>query len=303
MHISDIQMQDPFIVLEDGKYYLFGSTDKDIWKSTGIGFDVYTSDGSLDEFQGPFPAFRPPDDFWSHTNFWAPEVHRYCGCWYMFATFKPDQGRRGTAVLKSQAGIMGPYIPWSLNASGVSGPVTPAEWECLDGTFFEEEGKPWMVFCHEWQQTGDGEICAMQLSDDLRCRFGEEEPLLLFCASDAPWAFELKGREKGSYVTDGPFLFRTKNNRLCMLWSSFGKNGNYCLGTACSQSGKLAGPWVQLEHPLYSADGGHGMLFYSKDGRLYLTVHSPNTTPLERPVFMELMWYNDVPVIKDGLYD
>ena len=288
MHISEIQIRDPFVVLEGGKYCLFGSTDKDIWKGPGVGFDVYVSGGGLTEFDGPFPAFRPADGFWSTTNFWAPEVHCYKGCWYMFATFKPIEGRRGTAILKSEEGIMGPYLPWSITAAGVSGPATPAEWECLDGTFFEEDGKPWMVFCHEWRQIGDGEICALQLTDDLRGQASGKEPSLLFRASEAPWAFELKGRAPGSFVTDGPFLYRAGSGTLFLLWSSFGKEGNYCIGAARSQSGRLTGPWIHSGEPLYSADGGHGMLFRSREGTLYLAIHSPNKTPLERPVFVEL---------------
>jgi len=288
MHISNIQIRDPFVVLEDGKYYLFGSTDKDIWKGAGIGFDVYISDGNLSEFDGPFPSFRPPPDFWSETNFWAPEVHHYRDSWYMFATFKPKKGRRGTAILKSEKGITGPFFPWSINALGVSGTVTPAEWECLDGTFFIEDEKPYMVFCHEWQQVGDGEICALRLTDDLRCASSEEAPFLMFKASSAPWAFELRNRASGSFVTDGPFLYRAKEGSLFMLWSSFGKEGNYCIGSAYSESGTLIGPWKQSVEPFYNADGGHGMLFHSREGILYLAIHSPNKTPFERPVFVEL---------------
>jgi GH43 family beta-xylosidase len=288
MHISDMQIRDPFVVLDDGTYYLFGSTDKDIWKSRGVGFDVYISKDGLDEFEGPFPAFRPEADFWSETNFWAPEVHRYKGEWYMFATFKPKDGRRGTAILKSEAGIMGPYLPWSLNASGKSGPITPAEWECLDGTFFEEDGVPYMVFCHEWQQVGDGEIRAMPLSNDLQRSASTEEPLLLFRASEAPWAFALKNRAPGSFVTDGPFMYRAENGSLFMLWSSFDEDGAYCIGIAHSESGKLIGPWKQEAEPLYKADGGHGMLFRSKEGNLYLAIHSPNKTPNERAIFVPI---------------
>ena len=41
MRISDIQIRDPFVVEEDGAYYLFGSTDKNIWEGAGTGFDGY----------------------------------------------------------------------------------------------------------------------------------------------------------------------------------------------------------------------------------------------------------------------
>ena len=295
--ISDIQMRDPFVVRDGEYWYLFGSTDKDIWHSPGVGFDVYRrrvspndayADSRVpDEYEGPFPAFRPPADFWSEINFWAPEVHPYSGAWYMFATFKPKIGRRGTAILKSDK-IDGPYLPWS------DGPVTPPDWECLDGTFYEDgQGQPWMIFCHEWTQVGDGEICLLPLGPDLKAAVGNAE--LLFRASSAPWAKPLQGRDPSRYpvpgpyyVTDGPNIFTPKDGGLLLLWSSFGATGNYCIGVASSESGGLRGPWKQSEKPLYEADGGHGMLFSTPSGKLYLTVHSPNKSPLERPIFVEI---------------
>jgi beta-xylosidase len=282
-------MRDPFVVVENDCYYLFGSTDKDIWRSAGVGFDVYRSAGDLTAFEGPFPAFRPPADFWSDRNFWAPEVYRYNGAYYMFATFKPKAGRRGTAVLRS-ASVMGPYEPHS------AGPVTPPEWECLDGTLFlDEDGCPWLVFCHEWVQARDGAICAARLAPDLKARDGEAQTL--FCASEAPWAAPLKSRPDkiipaGSYVTDGPFLWRTEGGGLLLLWSSFGEDGAYRIGVARSESGTLRGPWTQSGKALYAADGGHGMIFRARTGRLYLAVHTPNKTPFERPVFIEAVEEN-----------
>src|SRR5690606_40114691 len=47
------------------------------------------------------PAFRPAADFWSHTQYWAPEVHRYDGAYFMFATFTAEGHRRGTQILRA----------------------------------------------------------------------------------------------------------------------------------------------------------------------------------------------------------
>lgn len=44
-----------------------------------------------------------------------------------------------------------------------------------------------MFFCHEWVQVTDEEICAVRLKNDLRS--AEGKPILLFNASDAPWAY------------------------------------------------------------------------------------------------------------------
>jgi GH43 family beta-xylosidase len=290
---QDIQIRDPFVVVQQDSYYLYGSTDKNIWRGSGAGFDMYTSLGDMDEFEGPFPAFRPPMNFWSKGQFWAPEVHQYRNEWYMFATFKPVQGRRGTAILKStggsgEQGLYGPFAPWS------QGPVTPPEWECLDGTLYvDARQKPWMVFCHEWSQAGDGEIYAMPLSDDLKSSAGKAA--LLFRASEAVWTHPLPQipfaalfkKAKKNYVTDGPFLFQG-NNSLFLLWSSVGKGLRYLIGAAKSESGTILGPWIQDPEPLFAADGGHGMLFRSHQGKLLLAIHAPNRTPRERAIFIEI---------------
>jgi arabinan endo-1,5-alpha-L-arabinosidase len=60
-----------------------------------------------------------------------------------------------------------------------------------------------------------------------------------------------------------------------MLWTSF-KNGIYTQGIAISESGKLVGPRIQQEEPVYSQDGGHGMVFTTFEGKLRLVLHSPD---------------------------
>lgn len=281
MKLSQIQMRDPFVLpdAERGVYYLYGSTDKDIWRGPGVGFDVYTSRNLVD-WEGPRPAFRPAKDFWGKKNFWAPEVHAYRGRYYMFASFKADGVCRGTQILAADTPI-GPFLPHS------NGPITPRNWECLDGTFFlDEDGVSWMVFCHEWVQVGDGEMCAVRLNADLSAPIGE--PVVLFRASEADWAVELRGKIGRGKVTDGPFLHRTRSGKLLMLWSSVGREG-YAMGVAVSASGNLLCPWEQQSTPLFGKDGGHGMLFRDFSGGLYMTLHLPNDTPNERPRFIPVL--------------
>lgn len=70
MRANEIQMRDPFVlpVKEEGLYYLFGTTDKDCQAERATGFDTYTS-RDLEEWEGPFPAFRPVESFWAKKNF------------------------------------------------------------------------------------------------------------------------------------------------------------------------------------------------------------------------------------------
>ena len=238
-----------------------------------MGFDAYRSK-DLFQWEGPFPVFRPPVGFWATENFWAPELHVYQGAYYLFASFHTPGRRRGTQILRAEQPL-GPFVPWS------DGPVTPRDWECLDGTLYvDAQGDPWMVFCHEWLQIQDGAMAAVRLSADLRA--AEGEPVTLFTASQAPW----NKQDAENHVTDGPFLYTSRSGKLMMLWSTNGYAG-YTMGVAVSDGGIL-GPWRQSEKPLFDRDGGHGMIFTDQAGQLYLTLHAPNDTPNERPIFLKL---------------
>lgn len=77
-----------------------------------------------------------------------------------------------------------------------------------------------------------------------------------------------------------------------MLWSSFGDRG-YAMGIARSASGTVLGLWRQEAEPLWSTDGGHGMIARTLDGDLFLTLHQPNTSPRERASFYALRELED----------
>ncbi len=288
---SEIQIRDPFIVpLEsENRYYLFGTTDDDPWDPPAVGFEAYRS-RDLEVWEGPFRVFTPPADFWADRNFWAPEVHRIGERWVMFASFKSADRRRGTQILSAPE-ILGPYEPVS------AAPATPEEWECLDGTYWNDGERSWMIFCHEWVQTGNGSIRAMPLREDLSGPAGP--PLLLFRAADAPWAEALPilgSAGNQNFVTDGPYLLR-HGEVLLMIWSSFVR-GRYAIGMAASASGTVEGPWEHAPLPLYDEDGGHGMIFRDFAGQFRLAIHTPNDTPRERPIFPYLDMRHDWPVLR-----
>lgn len=270
MKISDIHIRDPFVLVEEEKYYLYGTRGREAWgKSTGL--DVYVSD-DLENWAEPVEVFTPPDNFWSDMNFWAPEVHKYNNEYYMFVSFKSPERNRGTQILRASSPL-GPFVIHS------DGPVTPPEWECLDGTLYIENGLPYMVFCHEWTQIDDGEICVIELTRDLKK--ASSSPKILFSASEPSWS---DGGNSGKYVTDGPFMYRTKNGRLLMLWSSF-SGGKYCEAVSYSDNGSVFGNWTHCNKHLCDKDGGHGMVFKTLEEELMFVQHMPNITPHERPCF------------------
>ena len=284
MFLNEINLRDPFILADNGRYYLYG-TRGSVKFGEAYGFDVYVSD-NLENWSEPKEIFTASPDFWATENFWAPEVHKYRGKYYMLASFKSETACRGTQILVSDTPD-GKFVPLTDK------PITPDEWECLDGTLYiDKSGKPYMVFCHEWTQVKDGEMCAIALSDDLKTAVGK--PFLLFRASEPLWAEKIKD----NWVTDGPFMYRTGNGELLMIWSS-GTNKAYVEAVSYSDNGEITGNWKHFDKLLFDENGGHGMIFKSFEGQKYFVYHYPNIPSEERPVLRKIRENGDTLEIVD----
>jgi len=276
IELPDIHLRDPFVLWDSrtDRYLMTGT------KPDKLGFPLFSS-YDLRHWIRLNDAFVPSAGFWGSRDFWAPEIHEWAGAWFLFGSFSAEGYSRATHILTASR-PEGPYQPLTER------PITPEGWECLDGTFYVENGQPWVIFCREWTEVGDGRMCAMRLSHDLTQPTGE--PIDLFRATEAPWVRPVDTTYipgeflEPCYVTDGPWLHRTGDGSLWMLWSSFGEEG-YALGLACSEGGGISGPWRQQPALLFAADGGHAMIFRDREKRALLCLHQPNRSPDERPHF------------------
>ncbi|MBD5780662.1 family 43 glycosylhydrolase [Pelagicoccus sp. NFK12] len=296
LKLEDIRVRDSFIVADEdtGLYYLYAQKANRLTRKdeSNQGVEAYVSK-DLVNWSQPYSVLTLPDDFWGRQMIWAPEVHKYQGNYYLFVTFTshdtlrpaepggPPQWKRGTQILRSENGPLGPFEPISADSQ------TPPEQMCLDGSLWVEDGTPYLIYCHEWAETEDGTIDYAPLTDDLSELAGE--PKTLFTAKSVPWAKSMKelGHKYHGYVTDGNFIYRTKAGELIMIWSTFGPEG-YALIQARSDTGKLAGPWTQIEKPLFAKDGGHGMIFKTFEGQLVIALHQPNGGQQERARLFKL---------------
>ncbi len=270
MKTTDINIRDPFILNENGVFYLYGTRAKNFGKGVS-GFDVYTST-DLKEWSSASECFNSAQNGLNRGVNWAPEVYRYKGAYYMFATFTRENGLRGTYVLKAN-NPMGPFKKHSKGA------VTPYDWECLDGTLYiDESGSPYLIFCHEHTQIIDGAVCYIRLNDDLSESIGAAQ--YIFSGSTPDWAD--KKPEGEHYITDGPFVYNTTRGSLIIIWSTF-VNNKYAQCVAKSDNGKISGRFSHPK-PIITNDGGHGMIFKSGDN-LILTYHTPNKSGYEHPAF------------------
>lgn len=302
LRLPDMPLHDPFIVPDPATrtYYLYTSNVPSMSGISGVGTMVYRSQ-NLRDWLEPEVVFRPDPKLWATDGAWAPEVHKYRGRYYLFTTLHNHDRKlpipppndygipaqlpnymRGTIVAVSNS-LLGPFT-----ALDKSGPTPPSNFMTLDGTLYlDPEGQPWMVYAHEWLQKIDGTIEAIRLDPGLSGTVGD--PIYLFKGSDAFWLSEDMPAPSTAqiipYVTDGPQLYRTTNNALIMLWSTYEKSqdgvtvgGDYVETYAISRSGDIAGPWDQ-QRPLVRRDSGHGMLFASFEGhasgKLMMILHRP----------------------------
>lgn len=273
MKCEEINIRDPFVLVYDNIYYMYGTRGKNAFKGEEYGFDVYKSK-DLINWQGPIEVFHRPENFFSKSNYWAPEVYAIKDRFYMFATFANISKGLGTAVLVAES-PEGPFQMWS------DGYVTPKESRCLDGTlYYSKDQKPYMIYCNEWKEVHDGTVCAIPLSEDLSHSIGE--PRILFKASSAkPFVKKVLFR---NCITDGPFLIRTDDEKLHMIWSTYAKTG-YVEAMAHSDNDDITGNWTVDTELLYDHDGGHGMIFKDLKGNYQLVLHYPNTFEKEHPRF------------------
>ena len=280
MRLNEINIRDPFILPYNGKYYLYGSRVGlpvgKLFNGLQNGFEVYVSE-DLESWSEGKTVFEANDGFWGEYQFWAPEVHHYNGRFYMFASFKADGRCRGTHILSCDTPD-GRFTPISEVQQ------TPVDWECLDGTFYlDKQGRPHMIFCHEWVQTEDGEMCDIILSEDLT--HAVSQPRLLWRASAYSDVVTVIP-EKKCFVTDGPFFYRCKNGELVCIWSTYTAKG-YAELVSVSDNGDIDGNWTLSDIPMSNCDGGHGMIFKTFDNDAYFIMHKPNApATAERPVIL-----------------
>lgn len=179
-------LRDPFILADNGVYYLYGTVIDGNWDS-GTSYGCYKNEsGRLD---GEWVKLPPVAVMPCHAtkNRWAPEVHKYNGAYYMLATyFSENTGKRGCAVFKADS-PEGPFKEIS------NGQITPREWDAIDGTLYvDKHGQPWMIFVHEWISTDDniGRMDVAKLTDDLSAFASDTKEI--FRADSPAWRFTAK---------------------------------------------------------------------------------------------------------------
>ena len=288
VQFNDLSMSDPYIYADEATktYYL-----------TSSGGRQYRSK-DLVMWEGPYNVIDISGTWMEKAGFAAAaEIHKvgdyyyYAGTWSDHSDLIQQVPRRynvphNQTVLLRASNPEGPYEVFDRNPNH---DYQPREWDCIDGTLYEENGHIYMIFVHEWTQLIDGTMDYVELSADLAETISE--PVTMFRASENPSCGEMNslgeatfGLKMPGWVTDGPQMFRTKTGKLGMLWATWGKE-RYFQAICYSESGTIAGPWIQEPEPFLADNSGHGMLFKTFEGKLIYVVHHSEGNGPRKPQY------------------
>lgn len=278
IHAHDIITSDPCILADKatGKYYMTSSHftlggESTMFRRPGTIQCLVSED--LIHWSEPVTIFDcNGTEYWGQSGYPATEMHYLKGKYYLAGTASAA-GHTGRPMVLVADNPLGPFT-WITNE-----PYGPEGWDTVDNTLYvDDDGHPWIIYSHLWYEPSDGQMVLQPLSDDFSHCIGG--PMILFRGSDAVWAdSQIWSKTDGGAIAEAPFLHKMEDGSLIMMWTGRSRTG-YAMAYAKSRSGKIYGPWEQMERPLYAHDGGHCALFRRlSDNQLMMSQHVADQGP------------------------
>lgn len=259
-----VPVADPFILYEDGTYYLYGTEATD-------GIAVYISK-NLKEWSRRSTLALHKNNTYGDQWFWAPEVYHVGDKYYMYYS-----AQEHICVATSDSPT-GPFKQ-SLN-----GPMVA--YGSIDSTlFFDKDGMPWLFFV---KFNGGNQIWSARLKEDLLHIVPGSERKCLEMSQE--WEMVWPA------VNEGPFvLYHNGLYYLTYSANSF-ESPKYGIGYATATSPE--GPWTKYEgNPIYQCVGrlegvGHHAFFKDANGKGRIVFHSHNAPGVISPRIVHISDYH-----------
>lgn len=246
-----IQLADPTIFHDGNTYYLYGTGSPD-------GFPVYTST-DLKNWQLQGKNALQKGDSYGTTGFWAPQVFKHKGKYYMAYTASEH-----IAIAESNSPL-GPFTQSVVKSISSQG-------KQIDPFIFKDTNGDLYLY-HVRLQEGN-RIFVARLKADLS---DIDETTAKECIHAEP-GWENTASAKWP-VTEGPTVIRMGSLYYLFYSANDFRNIDYAVGYAVSAS--PLGPWKKYEgNPIISRKNtaqngsGHGDLFKAKDGNWYYVFHT-----------------------------
>lgn len=230
---------DPYVLNDGGTYYLYATTDP------GYGYRVSSSTDLVNWQNVGYCAIK--GDIIGEGSFWAPEVYKYNGKYYML--YSTDE-HLALAVADSPTG------PFKKTSDSYL-----LDCNCIDGhLMFDDDGSIYLYMAY-WGETGE-EIWGCKMTADLKA-MPETFTQLTSCKDD----------EGG--VNEGPFMLKY-NGKYYLTYSVNGyTDKNYAVKLAVSDSplGKYENKGTILEKSGPLVGTGHHSFTTSPDGSELIIVY------------------------------
>ena len=263
---EDIYLADPSIFLDDGKYYLYGTTAGGI-DSSNNGLLVYLSN-DLIKWECKGYALKKGDAF-GDKGFWAPQIFKKDNLYYMFYTANEK------ITIAFSESPLGPFKDKNKK-------YFEAKDRQIDPFVFFDDDKHYLY--HVRRVNRNNEIFVAELQKDFN---GINEKTLTKClSSDSIWENEDNIDFKS---IQGPSVFKIDSTYYMLYSANNFKSSSYAVGYATSSS--PLGPWNKSKkNPLINfktinkSGPGHGDVFFDKTkNNLKYVIHTHYSDIKVRP--------------------
>ena len=251
----NVFVADPFILEDDGVFYLYGTSSRDgivVWRS----HDLVHWEGPCGATDG-LALHR--NDSWGERWFWAPEVYKIDGRYVM--TYSVEEH----IAIAEATSPLGPFV------QDVKKPLIDEKG--IDSHIFIDDDGTVHLY---WVRFRDGNIIyTARMSRDLKT---VDMTTVQHCITPQPQTWERTNSEPLANVAEGPFVIKRGGKYYLTYSCNHYQSPDYAVGWAVAD--KPEGPWtryennpVLLRHDGYAGTGHHSFLI-TTTGKIYIVYHA-----------------------------
>ena len=246
--LDSVPLPDPFVFVEDGTYYIVGTSDRD-----GNVIDCYTTEDFVN-YERHTAIYNPASiGSWESANaaIYAPEIYCFDGLYYMYYSANDRSGIRRNSVVVAD-NPLGPYKAIQNNTvNGLAEPVfldKNSSFGVLDATVFtDDDGEMYMYYsvsCNENQH-----IVGVKLNSPYEADWSTYKKIVEPGALNSsntilkPMTWEMF--REGLPIAEAPFVIKSEG-KYYMTYSVNGcwnKYYNVCYAVSDSPLGNFEKPY------------------------------------------------------------
>lgn len=257
-----ISYADPTIILDNGTYYMTGTSQ--VGNQSSRGFTVLQSNDLQEWETGTADTYRfilSPEvqATFGTTGFWAPQWFKAGGTYHLLYTANEQ-----VAVAQGNA-VTGPFGQSEVKA------VDPSVGNIDPYLFRDDDGK---LYLYHVRFGGGNFIWVAEF--DLGTGCIDQSSLTKCLELTEPW--EKMGGYDNSNIMEGPTVVKWDGVYYLFYSANHYRDPDYAVGYATATS--PTGPWTKYEgNPIIRRDivgekgAGHGDVFQAKDGSFYYVYH------------------------------